>query len=95
MYSCGYTESRAPGGLSLGTFPNSMFGASMSGFQSHPQSPSVYMRMPVRCWPTHPHSLQAPFADCEGLRDAFLLTIRFLPASQIRTECVQEMPPVL
>ncbi len=39
-------ESKAPGGLALGTFPN-LFGPSMSGFQSHPQSPSVYMKMPV------------------------------------------------
>ncbi|CAL5218665.1 g370 [Coccomyxa viridis] len=48
-------ESKAPGGLALGTFPN-LFGPSMSGFQSHPQSPSVYMKMPMRdldtgsCW---------------------------------------------
>ena len=42
-----HVESKAPGGLALGTFPN-LFGPSMSGFQSHPQSPSVYMKMPVR-----------------------------------------------
>ncbi len=42
-----FAESKAPGGLALGTFPN-LFGPSMSGFQSHPQSPSVYMKMPVR-----------------------------------------------
>ncbi|CAK0773013.1 hypothetical protein CVIRNUC_004022 [Coccomyxa viridis] len=48
-------ESKAPGGLALGTFP-SLFGTGMSGFQSHPQSPSVYMKLPMRdldtgsCW---------------------------------------------
>ena len=45
-------ESKAPGGLALGTFP-SLFGTGMSGFQSHPQSPSVYMKLPVCSAPAH------------------------------------------
>ena len=60
-------ESKAPGGLALGTFP-SLFGPSLSGFHSHPQSPSVYMKMPVRLSQhiTISHALASP-PDCRLL----------------------------